>query len=555
MTVASRHRLPVAHTGWTMATVLRVLRDHGLEAELEGSEDAVVSGLTTDSREVEPGDLFMAWIGTALDAHDFVGSAAASGATGLLVEIRARPRLAQPAGEAHTGEAAAGDAPTPLPPRIFVEDGRRAAAILAMAARPTPARPLHVTAVTGTNGKTTTALLLRQLLASRGPSAALGTLGVVGADGRVADGTAGLTTPGPVELARRVADLEAGGVRHLVLEASSHALHQGRLAGLPVDTAVFTNLGRDHLDYHSSPVAYRDAKLRLLELLRPGGTVVVNRDDPGWASLRPPRGIRELSVGVAESRYEGSSSGNSGGSPMDSSRGGSTRDADPASLRALGVILGAAGSRFLLTRGEDSHPVTLPLPGRFNVENALAAAGAALAAGLELPEVARELASVSPPPGRMEVIARHPVPVFRDYAHTPDALERVLEALRPLHRGRLLVVFGAGGDRDRTKRPLMGQVVARGADVALVTSDNPRTEDPEQILDHILAGIPSSSQVEVHRIADRRQAIRRALELAVPGDAILLAGKGHETVQEAGGETRPFDERQIVSELLGEVAT
>lgn len=537
---ASRHRLQLRAGPWTAATVLRVLRDHGLQAELEGPEDAVVSGVTTDSRAVQPGDLFMAWTGTRVDAHDFLASAVSAGAGALLVE-------------AHAPARARTDALTPpaggsLPPRIRVENGRRAAAIVAMAARPAPATPLHVTAVTGTNGKTTTALLLRQLLALRGPAAALGTLGLVGVDGQVEEGTEGLTTPGPVELAGRIAGLEAAGVRFLAMEASSHALDQDRLAGLQVDTAVFTNLGRDHLDYHPSPEAYRTAKLGLLELLRPGGVVVVNRDDPGWAGLEAPRGTREVGFNVLETA------------------GGAEENGDR--LRALGVVLGGEGSRFVLARREEARPVALPLPGRFNVENALAAAGAALAAGLELDEVARGLADMVPPPGRLEVIASRPVPVIRDYAHTPDALHRVLETLRPLRRGRLLVVFGAGGERDRDKRPLMGEAVARGADVAIVTSDNPRGEDPDRIVDDILAGLGAGAPsgrgsqdppiqdhpIQVHRIVDRRQAIRRALELAEPGDAILLAGKGHETVQFTASGPIPFDERQVVQELLGEMA-
>src|SRR5690606_7842611 len=279
--------------------------------------------------------------------------------------------------------------------------------------------------VTGTNGKTTTVWLLRHLLAAGRPAASLGTLGVVGPDGEPVPGTESLTTPGPVELARTLRELVDRGVRAVAMEISSHALDQGRVSGLRLDAAVFTHLSRDHLDYHRTVEAYREAKLSLTKLLRPGGVVVYNAEDPAWAPLAE---VEQRTLTYA----------------MDA----------PADLRARDLELGAGGARFTLETANGSVAVEPPLLGAFNVQNALAAAGAVHALGMPLADVAERLRTVPQVPGRLERIAETPCPVLRDYAHTPDALERVLTALRPLVRGRLILVFGAGGDRDRGKRPL-----------------------------------------------------------------------------------------------------
>ncbi len=505
--------------GTRLGALARVLRSEGLLVQLHGSEDLLVSGVTQDSRTVAEGDLFLAWKGTRLDAHTFLPQARRAGAAAAVVErFMAEVDL----------------------PQLQVTDGRRAAAILAheLLGRPTDA--LGVTAVTGTNGKTTVTFLTRHLLAGLGPSAALGTLGVIGPDGRPVPESQGLTTPGPVELSRRLAELVREGVTRVSLEASSHALEQRRLDGLAVDVACFTNLTRDHLDYHADLDAYRDAKARLLGLLRDTESgVVVNGDDPAWKAL-PEIDGRLLVTGVRKSSQEGEGKGSAGAA------GPVARSLLPP-LLASEVELSGTGARFRLEWGEDAAPVSTPLLGAFNVENALVAAGAGLLAGLSLESVALRLADVVPPPGRMEVTVREPVPVILDYAHTPDALRRVLETLGPLYPGRLIVVFGAGGDRDPAKRPEMGRIVARGADIPVVTSDNPRTEDPDKIIDHIMAGMEGTAH---HRVADRREAIRVALELARPGDAVLLAGKGHETYQVVGTERREFDERVVVRELL-----
>ncbi|MDT8340504.1 MAG: UDP-N-acetylmuramoyl-L-alanyl-D-glutamate--2,6-diaminopimelate ligase [Longimicrobiales bacterium] len=479
-----------------LGDVTRVLRDAGLLTGVRAPEDAVVSGAAHDSRTVAPGDLFLAWRGTAADGHDYVDSARAAGAAAAVVE-RFLPDVDLP--------------------QLQVSDGRRAAALAADAVFGRPGSRLEVVAVTGTNGKTTTALLARHLLGGRtGGAAALGTLGVVGTDGRVQPGTEGLTTPDPVGLARRLAALVEVGVGAVVLEASSHALDQHRLDALAVRVAVFTNLSRDHLDYHPDEAAYRSAKLRLLDLLRPGGTAVVNAGDPAWDTVR---GEGVLTYAVA----------------------------GEADLRAENVVATPLGTRFTLHFRGAAVPVDLPLPGAFNVANALAAAGAALTLGVPLDRVAGQLGDAPPVPGRMERVVDRPFTVLIDFAHTPAALENLLTALRAVTRGRLLVLFGAGGDRDRGKRRPMAEAVARYADRVYLTSDNPRSEDPERILDDLESGL---GEVERVREADRRAAIRRAVREAREGDVLVLAGKGHETAQVVGTVREPLDERAVVAEAL-----
>jgi UDP-N-acetylmuramoyl-L-alanyl-D-glutamate--2,6-diaminopimelate ligase len=371
--------------------------------------------------------------------------------------------------------------------------------------------------VTGTNGKTTTTLILRHVLLELGPAATVGTLGLVEPDGSVRPGTEGLTTPGPVQLATWLRSLVDGGVRSLTMEASSHALAQRRLDALRVDVAVFTNLTQDHLDYHKDLDDYFSAKARLVDLLSEAGTVVLNAGDPAWRRL--PAHRRRVTFGVEME----------------------------ADVVADELELGARGSRFRIRYRGESALVELPLPGRFNVENALGAAAAALVAGIPLRVVAERLRTAPQVPGRLEVVVPEPYTVLIDFAHTPAALAGVLDAIRPLVRGQLVVLFGAGGDRDRAKRRPMAESVAARADYVVLTSDNPRTEDPETILDDLEPGLAG---VAYERVADRREAIRRALARAHPGDVVLLAGKGHETYQIIGTEKRPFDERIVVREVL-----
>jgi UDP-N-acetylmuramoyl-L-alanyl-D-glutamate--2,6-diaminopimelate ligase len=456
--------------------------------------------LTADSREVRPGSLFLAVAGSQADGHAFVPEAVRRGARAVVVER-------------HVTEDV---------PELVVSDSRRAAAVVARAWFGDPATRLTIIGITGTNGKTTTTALVRHLLNGRGDAASIGTLGAFDGAGDPVTSTAGsLTTPGPVDLQATFRALLDRGVRTVAMEASSHSLDQGRLDGATFSGAVFTNLTRDHLDYHGTMEAYLAAKLRLAALLVPGGVCAVNGDDPAWVPLDRMPG--RVTFGLAPS----------------------------ADVRAEDEVLLAEGSRFLITGRFGRRPVELPLPGDFNIANALGAAAVALGLGVSLGEVAERLGDAPQVPGRMERLATRPCVVLRDYAHTPDALERALRTLRPLTPGRLIVLFGAGGDRDRGKRPLMGAVAARHADLAIVTSDNPRTEDPDRIIDDVIAGMGAAAPV---RIADRREAIARALGLARRGDTLLLAGKGHETYQVIGTVKHPFDERDLVAALVAEEA-
>ncbi len=478
--------------------LLDELRREGL---LTRAPDALppVTSITTDSRRVTPGAVFVAVRGSVEDGHRYAAAAARQGAGVLVVE--------QPVEEAT--------------PQVVVADARRAAIVLARAWHGRPAERLDLIGVTGTSGKSTTTLLMRHLLNAGGTAGAIGTLGAFDGAGLPISSTAGsLTTPGPVDLQATLAALLAAGVDRVAMEASSHSLDQGRLDGLLFAGAIFTNLSREHLDYHLDMSHYRAAKLRLLGLLAPGGVAAVNRDDRAWSAISEGTGV--VSYGFQPD----------------------------AALRARDAVLGPLGSRFVIEGRFGTAEVSLPLPGEFNISNALGAAACAVGMGLELPEVVGRLATAPQVPGRMERLVERPCVVIRDYAHKPDALERVLKSLAPLSVGRLIVLFGCGGDRDRGKRPIMGRIAAELADLVVVTSDNPRTEDPERIIDEILAGI--AERGATRRIVDRREAIRWVLGEARPDDTVLLAGKGHETYQVIGQEYLPFDEREIVHELVGE---
>ncbi len=456
-----------------------------------------IAGLTTDSRGVGPGSLFIAVRGSQADGHHFVPDAVRRGAAAVVVES---PQ----------------DTPAP---QLVVQDARRAAIVLARTWFGDPAADLLLVGITGTNGKTTTTALVRHLLNRDGDAGSIGTLGAFDGAGRSLQSAAGsLTTPGPVDLQATFAVLRDAGVARVAMEISSHSLDQGRLDGVVFQAAVFTNLTRDHLDYHVTMEHYLAAKLKLLGLLGKDAVIASNADDPVWAVL--PRARSTVTFGQHP-------------------------DSD---LRAMDPVLQSTGSRFRVEGRFGRREFSLPLPGEFNVSNALAAAAVALGLGMPLAEVAERLAAAPQVPGRMERLIAEPFVVLRDYAHTPDALERALEALRPLTSGRLIVLFGCGGDRDRGKRPLMARSAGTLADLTVVTSDNPRTENPESIIDEVMNGLPVGA--EHLRIADRRVAIAEALKLARPGDTLLLAGKGHETYQVIGKEYRPFDEKAIVREIL-----
>ncbi len=480
----------------TAAALVAALRREGL---LRHAPDSLpgFSGLTVDSRSVTPGSLFVAVRGTQADGQRYVPDAVRAGASAVVVESRV--------------EAAV--------PQLVVRDARLAAIALAREWYDDAAAGMQLIATTGTNGKTTTTGLIGHLLNEGGDSGTLGTLGAFdGAGASVPSAAGSLTTPGPVDLHATLAALRDRGVRRVAMEASSHSLDQGRLDGLLFAGAVFTNLTLDHLDYHRTMEHYLAAKLKLLGLLGKDAVVAVNRDAAAWTAI--PRSASTITFGLAS-------------------------DAD---VRATGAALGPTGSRFRIEGRFGVREVELPLPGEFNISNALGAAAIGLGLGLSLATVADRLALAPQVPGRMERITAEPFAVLRDYAHTPDALERALTALRPLTPGRLLVLFGCGGDRDRGKRPIMGRLAGTLADFTVVTSDNPRTEDPESIIDEIVTGLPPTAPHV--RLADRRAGIRVALETARPGDTLLLAGKGHETYQVIGTEYLPFDEREIVLGLL-----
>jgi UDP-N-acetylmuramoyl-L-alanyl-D-glutamate--2,6-diaminopimelate ligase len=455
-----------------------------------------VTGLGVDSRTAGPGVVYFAVRGSQTDGHRFVPEVAQRGVSAVVVEAAQRSGV----------------------PEIVVRDGRRAALVLASAWFQHPARSLRLIGVTGTNGKTTTAGLLRHLLNHSATAGSIGTVGAFDGRGDAVPSTAGsLTTPGPIDLQATLAELVARGVTHVAMETSSHSLDQGRLDGLSFAAALFTNLTRDHLDYHGTMDAYLAAKLKLSTLLEPDGVEVVNLDDDAWLSIAPrsPRVTFGMRTG--------------------------------ADVTASETSMDAFGSRFCLGGRFGAGDVKLPLLGDFNVANALAAAACALALGRPFREVVERLSSAPQVPGRMERIAERPCVVLRDYAHTPDALERALATLRPLTPGRLIVVFGCGGDRDRGKRPLMGAIAGRLADLAIATSDNPRTEDPDAILDDVEQGMQGLPH---RRIVDRLEAIHTALAEARKGDTVLLAGKGHETYQLLGNTRVPFDEREIVRQAV-----
>ena len=493
----------------------------GLGAELpDGAGDLEVRGVTCDSRAVEPGSLFIAVPGGRFDGHDFVPAAAAAGAAAVLVE---RPP------------------PTPEIPFARVRDCRRAAGTVAAAFHRRPSETMRLVGVTGTNGKTTVAWLLDAFF--RQETTASLYSGTVGhrahAGGRLLEpAAAGLTTREAPEFQSLLAAARSAGCRFGAVECSSHGLRQGRLGGTVFEVAVFTNLTRDHLDFHGDFDAYFRAKRELFtDLLRPGGTAVIGWDDPFGVRLAD-----ELQAVRPDLKIIGFGSG-------------------PAATIRLGAIRpGLDGTRVSLAGPAGSHEISSPMLGHFSGLNLAAAWGALTALGFDGARAAEVLSAVPPPPGRMERIGAPPgsrrrerqPAVLVDYAHTSDALARALAAARLLvGDGRLHVVFGCGGERDRGNRPLMGDAAARLADRVVLTSDNPRGEEPDAIIAEIRAGAENPALgAEVLMEPDRRRAIRQAVAAAGPRDLVLVAGKGHETHQHLGDTRIPFDDRQIVAGAL-----
>lgn len=458
-----------------------------------------VRGISADSRQVAAGDLFVAVAGARADGKKFAAEAARRGAVAV-------------AGE--------GARPADLPattPYIEVPDAR--AALAQAVARLYPRQPGTIVAVTGTNGKTSVASFTRQIWARLGEKAAsVGTLGVA-APGRTVAGN--LTTPDPVGLHRVLDELAGEGVTHLAMEASSHGLDQRRLDGVKLKAGAFTNLTRDHLDYHGTEEAYRAAKLRLFDTLLPPGTAAVidaDHDESGaFAAAAEKRKLRLFTVGRK-------------------GRDLTLIDAKPEGF-----------AQTLAIRAGTEHRVRLPLVGAFQVSNALVAAGLAIATGTTAADAISALAYLQGASGRLELVGeKNGAPIFIDYAHTPDALTNALTALRPYAKRHLVVVFGAGGDRDQGKRPLMGKAAAAGADRVYVTDDNPRSEEPATIRRAILAAAPGAIE-----IGDRAAAIRAAVEALAPGDVLLVAGKGHETGQILRDRTLPYSDHVAVGAALG----
>jgi UDP-N-acetylmuramyl-tripeptide synthetase len=461
--------------------------------------DAEVSGVTADSRAVKPGFVFFAVPGVKADGLGFAAQAVANGAIAVVAERRP----AEPPGAA----------------LIVVDDVR--AALSRAAAALHPRQPDCIAAITGTSGKTSVAAFTRQLWLALGHAAAsLGTIGVVSPSGDV---YGSLTTPDPVTLHRLLDQMAGEDVTHLAMEASSHGLDQRRLDGVRLSAAAFTNLSRDHLDYHPTVEDYLAAKLRLFDtLLPPGAPAIIDADSDvatRVVAAARARGARALTVG-AQGEF----------------------------LRLISAGTEGLATRLAIDHAGRTHQVLLPLAGAFQTSNALVAAGIVIATGGDADTVFAALEHLEGAPGRLELIGRKgDAPVFVDYAHKPDALEKALAALRPFAPGRLIVVFGCGGDRDRGKRPIMGEIAARCADVAIVTDDNPRSEDPAAIRAEILAGMPQGG---VREIGDRARAIAAGVAMLQTGDALLIAGKGHETGQIVGDRVLPFSDHDAARAAL-----
>ena len=471
-----------------------------LDLENEAVASREIGGIVFDSRKVEPGDVFFALAGAKDDGLRHAGEAAAKGAAAIVAE-----RVAEGVGAL----------------LVRVDDAR--AALARAAARLYPRQPQIIVAITGTSGKTSVAAFARQIWAALGLEAAsLGTVGVVS---RPLTVYGSLTTPDPIALHQTLDRLTEAGVTHLALEASSHGLDQKRLDGVRFAAGAFTNLTRDHMDYHASLEDYLAAKLRLFrELLPLAAPAIVDADSaiaPRVVEAARTRGLTVFSVGAKGDE-----------------------------IRLLSVARDGLASRVELEFGGRRFRTVVPLPGGFQVANALVAAGLCIATGSDAQAVFAALSSLVGAPGRLERIGEiRGATVFVDYAHKPDALEKALSALRPYVSRRLILVFGCGGDRDQGKRPLMGAIAAQGADLTIVTDDNPRSENPAAIRAQILAAAPDALE-----IADRKAAIRAAVAMLAPGDALLVAGKGHEMGQIVGDKTLPFNDAEEARAALGMAA-
>jgi UDP-N-acetylmuramoyl-L-alanyl-D-glutamate--2,6-diaminopimelate ligase len=484
-----------------------------------GGLDRVLSGIAYDSRKVQPGQLFVAVRGLRSDGHLFIPQALQQGAAAVIAEE----------GHAHL-------VPQDVP-LITVGDTRKALALLADAFYGHPSQKLRLIGITGTNGKTTTTYLVRSILSAAGSSAGL--IGTI--DYRVGDRVypAPNTTPESLDLQRLLAEMAELGMDSCVMEVSSHALALDRTLGCSFAVGAFTNLTQDHLDFHRSMDAYFRAKLRLFTGLPAHAFAIINDDDAHAAEIIKETRAQVITTGFSER----------------------------ADVRPRGTIAhGITGLSFEIATPRGVVRVASPLVGRHNIYNILTAVGIGAAMGLECETIDRGIAAMQAVPGRMEKVAEgQPFGVVVDYAHTEDALERLLEAVRELASARIITVFGCGGDRDRTKRPKMGAVAVTGSDVVIVTSDNPRTEDPLGVIREIESGMKAGVRIEPRHalgglaasekkfytvIPDRHDAISAAIRMAGPGDVVVLAGKGHEDYQLIGGNKLPFDDRRVAREEI-----
>jgi UDP-N-acetylmuramoyl-L-alanyl-D-glutamate--2,6-diaminopimelate ligase len=470
-------------------------------------------GLCLDSRLVKDGDIFIAVEGTVYDGHDFIDQAIANGAKYIITQT---PQDCRDAEGLPICDLLQNGAQV-----ITVANSAKAAALLAQASRGNPASQLTNLAVTGTNGKTTVAFLVRSCIAKSGEKCGL--VGTIIYDTGAASFEAALTTPDCLTIAERQSQMLKAGSKYMVIEASSHALYQDRLASINFRAAAFTNLAGDHLDYHKTETDYLAAKGKLFQALSPDATAVLNKQSPHALELAGKTKARILWYAVDE----------------------------PTDLTAHLESMDMTGTVFILKYSGQSLVVKTPLLGRYNATNHLAAAGLCIAAGFDLETIATGLSALKTIPGRLERIDWDgDICVFIDYAHTDDALKSVLSTLKPLCTGKLSVVFGCGGDRDRTKRPRMARVAEQLADSVIVTSDNPRTEDPEDIINEIATGFENPDSQTITIEPDRKKAIESAIKTAAKNDIVLIAGKGHETYQIIGEDKIDFSDKAIAEEYL-----
>ncbi|WP_372814093.1 UDP-N-acetylmuramoyl-L-alanyl-D-glutamate--2,6-diaminopimelate ligase [Paenibacillus sp.] len=490
---------------------LQELASQLVTSRLIGDGATEVTGMATDSRKVKPGDLFICVPGLTVDGHDYAAVAVERGASALVAERDLRAGI----------------------PTLLVRDARMAAAVLANHFYGYPSRELKLIGVTGTNGKTTTTYILESILSDQGfQTGLMGNIHVkIGSEYRENKAT---NTQEALELQRILRDMVEAGTDYALMEVSSHGLDMGRVKGCRFRTGIFTNLTQDHLDYHLTMEQYRDAKGLLFSRLGNEYTedparrqfAVLNADDAASAYYRKATAAQTITYAI---------------------------DDETADVRAVDIEMTAGGTRFRLLTFQGEAEVRMRLVGRFNIYNALGAIAATLAEGIPLQRIADSISRIASVEGRMEIVdVGQPYLVLVDYAHTPDGLKNALATIRQFAEGNVYCVFGCGGDRDRKKRPVMGAIAASYSDYIYVTSDNPRTEDPERILLDIEPGLREAgwdtSRYEL--IADRKEAIRKAIGRAGAKDVVLIAGKGHETYQEICGVKHPFDDRLVAQEAI-----